>query len=986
MYLNCKTYYSLRYGTFSTKQLIETAVDRGITSLALTNINTTSDTWEFVKGCREAGIKPITGVEVRNGDTLLYILLAAGNKGLTWIHKFISEHITAKKPFPSWEEHQLFFEDVKDGFVIYPLNTKPLNELKGNERIGVLPWEPNKLFSLDWKDFQEKLVVRHPVTIRNASHFKLHKLLRAIAHNTIITKLPKEWLADKRELFVSPSRLIDAFKQYPFIITNTYKLMDACSIEMDFEKDKTKRCFGASKEDDRILLSKLAGDGFLRRYDQNDKVAKERLEKELRIINDLGFNAYFLINNDIVNYARSRGFYHVGRGSGANSIVAYSLGITEVDPIELNLYFERFLNPERTSPPDFDIDFSHKDRDEVFDYIFKRYGKDYVAICGSYTTFKEDSVIREIGKVYGLPDEEIKALQKTWVSQDEKGGEILMYGKTLLGFPNNQSIHPCGVLISEEKLSTWTTTFLPPKDFTGTQIDMFIAEDIGLNKFDILSQRGLSHIKESEKLIKENRGIEIDIHDFKKFSRDENVRAQIREANTIGCFYIESPAMRGLLKKLRCDDYITLVAASSIIRPGVAESGMMKAYIFRYHNRDKFEYVHPLFEEHLSETFGVMVYQEDVIKIAHYFGGLSLGEADVLRRAMSGKYRNHNSFELMREKFLTSCQKMGHTKELSEEVWRQMVSFAGYSFNKAHSASFARESYMSLFLKTYYPLEFMVAVINNFGGFYHTEVYFFELLKAGACLINPCVNNSQELTSIKGQTIHVGFIHIKGLKSKLIELIIEERERGGEYLSLQDFIERTNVGLEQVNKLISVGAFAFTQKSKKQLLWEANFLQKNNKALLHAAPVLFSDEPIEFTLPELIDHPLDDVYDEIELMGFSLRNPFALVDDDPEKYVTEKELSQHLGKIVTCLTYFVVRKHVITKNHDEMFFGTFMDKDLNWIDTIHFPNVARKYPLHSNGFYRITGKVVSDFGAYSIEVQRMIKVGYKHRSYADLGQ
>ncbi len=985
MYINCKTWYSLRYGTFSTDGLVQVAVDKGLTALGLTNINSTADAWEFVKLCREAGIKPIIGVEVRNSHKLLYILLAANNDGLTAIHEFLSIHIVANNPFPEPHIDHVFFTHPQDGFVIYPLGVKAFDTLQRNEYIGILPWEVNKLFSLPWKEHQDKLVVRQPVTFQDKQRFQLHRLLRAIDLNTLGSTLPIEAQADERETFITPEKLLSAFKGHSFIITNTYKLMDACSVEMDFGMDKTKQCYGASKEDDRVLLLKLAYDGLLRRYDKKNKVAKDRLAKELKIINDLGFNAYFLINNDIVSYARSRGFYHVGRGSGANSIVAYSLGITEVDPIELNLYFERFLNPERTSPPDFDIDFSHKDRDEIFDYIFKRFGRDHVAICGSFSKFKEDSVIRQLGKVFGLPDEEIKALQKTWSPTDKIQRYITQYGTLLLGFPSIQSIHPCGVLISEKKLHNWTTTFLPPKDFIGAQIDMFIAEDIGLNKFDILSQRGLSHIKECEALVAQNRGIKVNIHDFETFRHDDAIKKQIREATTIGCFYIESPAMRGLLKKLHCDDYITLVAASSIIRPGVAESGMMREYIYRYHNRASFSYPHPLFEEHLSETFGVMVYQEDVIKIAHYFGGLSLGEADILRRAMSGKYRNHNRFQLMQEKYMASCDGMGHSKELAEEVWRQMVSFAGYSFNKAHSASFARESYMSLYLKTNFPLEFMVAVINNFGGFYHTEVYFFELLKSGATIVNPCVNRSDSPTRINGTTVHVGFIHIKGLQTKMVEIILEGRKRGGEYLHLQDFIERTNTGLEQLNKLISIGAFAFTGKSKKRLLWEANFLQKKNIATLHAATVLFEDEPIKFTLPELVDHPLDDLYDSLELMGFSPTNPFALVDDDPDKYITEKDLQSHVGKVVTCLTYFVVRKHVITKNHDEMFFGTFMDKNLDWIDTVHFPDVARQYPLHSNGFYRITGKVVSDFGACSIEVHRMIRVGYKFRSYENLG-
>jgi len=985
MYINCKTYYSLRYGTFSTEELIQTAVDRGVTCMALTNINTTADTWDFVKQCREAGIRPITGVEFRNGDKLLYILLAASNAGFRWINEFLSDHLVAKIPFPEVEKSPLFFNDPDDGFVIYPLGAKPFNELRRNERIGVLPWEPNKLFTLDWKAHQDKLVVRHPVTIKNKNRYELHKLMRAVAHNTLITKLADEAIADERELFVAPNRIISAFNLYPFIITNTYKLMDACSIEIDFEQDKTKTTFGASKEDDRILLSKLAHDGFLRRYNKNNKPAKERLEKELKIINDLGFNAYFLINNDIVAYARCRGFYHVGRGSGANSIVAYCLGITEVDPIELNLYFERFLNPERTSPPDFDIDFSHKDRDEVFDYIFKRYGKDYVAICGLYTCFKEDSVIREIGKCYGLPDEEIKALQKTWTPLDEKQADIIRYGNMLLGFPNIQSIHPCGMLITQKKLSEYVSTFLPPKDFTGAQIDMYTAEDIGLNKFDILSQRGLSHIKECEQLVKENQGVEVDIHAFEKFRHDEAVKKKIRDADTIGCFYIESPAMRQLLKKLCCDDYLTLVAASSIIRPGVAQSGMMREYIHRYHNRNDVKYLHPAFEEHLSETFGVMVFQEDVIKIAHFFAGLSLGDADILRRTMSNKLRKNNGFRLMHYKYMNSCKAKGIDEALASEVWRQMESFAGYSFCKAHSASFARESYMSLYLKTYFPLEFMVAVINNFGGFYHTEVYFFELLKTGATIINPCVNRSSELTGINGNTVHVGLIHIKGLHKKFMEKILEEREQHGPYLHLQDFIERTAAGIEQTNKLISVGAFAYTGKTKKRLLWEANFLQKQNQPQLHDSPVLFGEEPLEFELPELTDHPIDDLYDELELMGFTLKNPFDLVDDDPNKYIAGNDLQNHIGKMVTCLTYFVVRKEVITKNDDEMYFGTFMDKNLDWIDTVHFPDVARKFPIYTNGFYKIIGKVVSDFGACSIEVHKMIKVDYKHRKYANLG-
>lgn len=984
MYINCKTYFSFRYGTFSTKELVKTAANRGITAIALTNINSTCDIWDFVKYCQEEGIKPIAGVEVRNADKLLYILIAANNNGLKWIHDFLSLHLLAKKDFPDSDTDETFFENSWDGFVIYPLNGKPLEDLLPNERIGVLPWEVNKLFALDTKRYAEKFIIRQPVTVQDSTYFNLHRLLRCIDKNILLSKLPVESQAMPEETFVSPDVLLKKFQQHHFIVTNTYKLMDSCHIEMDFFKDKNKMTFGGTVEDDRILLEKLATDGLLIRYGKKDKTAKDRLIKELKIIDELGFNSYFLINWDIIRYAQSRGFYYVGRGSGANSIVAYCLKITDVDPIELNLYFERFLNPHRTSPPDFDIDFSWTDRDEVIDYVFKRYGKNSVALLGAYSTFQHDAIILQLGKVFGLPVEEIKELKMTNNASDKIKGLILRYGKLLYNFPNILSLHPCGMLISEKPITTYASLFMPPKGFATAQMDMFVAENIGLNKFDILSQRGLGHIKESLKLIKANKGIDIDIHDVEKFKNDKGIATQIREANTIGCFYIESPAMRGLLKKLRCDDYLTLVAASSIIRPGVAQSGMMRAYIERYHDRSKVQYLHNILKELLEETFGVMVFQEDVIKVAHFFGGLDLGDADILRRAMSGKYRSNNQFQIIKEKYMASCKVQGHPDALAAEVWRQMESFAGYSFNKAHSASFAVESYMSLYLKTYYPKEFMVAVINNFGGFYSRELYFLELLKTGGEIKAPCVNRSDYNTNINGNEAYVGFIHIKGLGAEFTERILEERKTNGEYLHLQNFIERTNAGQEQLNTLVSIGAFRFTGKSKKTLLWEANFLQKKNQPELHNSPVLFHDEPLKFDLPVLIDNRLDDLYDEMEILGFTLSNPFAMVDEDPMKYVLSKDLVANLNKSVTVLVYFIARKHVTTKHNDQMFFGTFVDCNLDWIDTVHFPDSAKNFPLHNTGFYKITGKVTDDFGVFSIEVSRMYKVGFKERKYANL--
>jgi DNA polymerase-3 subunit alpha len=327
---------------------------------------------------------------------------------------------------------------------------------------------------------------------------------------------------------------------------------------------------------------------------------------------------------------------------------------------------------------------------------------------------------------------------------------------------------------------------------------------------------------------------------------------------------------------------------------------------------------------------------------------------------------------------------LGHPEPLAAEVWRQMESFAGYSFNKAHSASFAVESFQSLFLKTYYPKEFMVAVINNFGGFYSRELYFLELRKTGASIHPPCVNESEYYTTIKINEVYTGFVHIKSLEQSLAENILEERKKNGPYLHLQNFIERTLCTKEQLNILVSIGAFRFTGKKKKQLLWEANFLQKKNKETLPAGISLFKEPPLQFTLPELTDHRLDDLYDEMEILDFPLSNPFELVDDDPSKYTFAKDLPKRLGKTITTLVYFIDHKSVPTISGKTMAFGTFVDADLDWIDTVHFPPSLQQYPLKGRGFYRTTGKVVEEFGVYSIEVSKMSKVGYKERNYANL--
>ncbi len=973
MYLNNHSNCSLRYGTISVDALPGYFRQLGADAMALTDINTTMGIPDFVKAAREQGIKPIAGCEFRNGDKLLYVTLARNREGFREINDWLTKHNLLEKEFPADAP------GFSHAYVIYPFNTKKPEELRENEFTGIRPEEINMLFTSAYRSCQHKLVALLPFTFRDRSGWELHKSLRAISHNTLISKLMPGQYATLAEKPYVPGQVRTLFEAYPEILRNTKKITDDCSIGFDYGASKNKKVFSGSAYEDKILLEQLALEGMVYRYGPGNATAMERIRSELEIIFRLGFSSYFLVTWDIIRYSMSNGIYHIGRGSGANSIVAYCLRITDVDPIGLNLYFERFLNPRRSVPPDFDIDFSWRDREKIQAYLFSRYGKKHTALLGATSSFKGKSIFRELGKVFGLPRDEIDLL----VSNPEKEGnsnsitrKICELSVQMAGFPSQRSIHAGGILISEEPVSYYTALDLPPKGFPTTQWDMYVAEELGYEKLDILSQRGIGHIYDTVKIIRENKGKDIDIHQADHFFHDEKVKERLRQGETNGCFYIESPAMRGLLKKLQCDDYLTLVAASSIIRPGVAQSGMMRQYIYRFHHPHDFEYLHPVMKEQLEETFGVMVYQEDVIKVAHHFAGLDLAEADVLRRAMSGKYRSRIEFGKIEEKFFTNCRQKGYPEQLAREVWRQIESFAGYSFSKAHSASYAVESFQSLFLKTYYPLEFMVGVINNFGGFFRSWVYFNEARRCGARIEVPCINHSRNETRIIGNVIYIGFVHVQNLEQQMVSRILEEREHNGPFCSLADFIARVTVPKEQLIILIRLGAFRFTKKEKAVLLWEGHLLL-NKPAPKLKDRTFFPAQEREFSLPRLEGSSLRDAYDEIDLLGFPVSmNAFDMLQTRFRGEVLSSGMSRAVGKKVRMLGRLVAIKYARTTKGEMMNFGTFIDVTGEFFDTVHFPPSLKDYPFKGEGIYLLLGKIVEDFGFPSMETEKMAKMPF----------
>ncbi|WNH09907.1 DNA polymerase III subunit alpha [Thalassobellus suaedae] len=970
MYLNCHTYYSLRYGTFSEVDLLELAKENGVRILALTDINNTSACLNFIRKSIAFNIKPVIGIDFRNGAKQLYVGLAKNNQGFQELNTFLSHHSHNKTPLPD------IAPILKNTYFIYPLERVMELEKKvfhDNEFIGISIEELKKIPFSSYKSYTDKLVIQQQVTIRSKRDFNAHRLLRAIDNNTLLSKLQKTEECSEHDKMIPFEDLKHKFSDYPFVISNTIKLLNSCRIDFKFGEHRISQnqtLYLNSEKEDYQLLVKLCEDHLHKRYSQPDKKVRTRLETELKTIRQMNFVSYFLINYDIISYSKQMGYIHVGRGSGANSIVAYIIGITDVDPIELDLYFERFINPFRASPPDFDIDFSWKDREDITQYIFNRFKN--VALLATYNTFKYKGVVRELGKVFGLPKEEIDKLSKgnyDVKTLDEIALLVLKYGELIKGFPNHLSVHSCGILILEKPIHYYSATDLPPKGFPTVQFDMIIAEDVGVFKFDILGQRGLAKIKEAIEIIKYNRPElpPIDITQVENFKKDPNINNLLKHGKAIGAYYVESPAMRGLMRKLQTQDYLGLVAASSIIRPGVSSSGMKNEFIIRQRHPEKRKEANPILLEIMPETYGIMVYQEDVLKVANKFAGLDLGEADVLRRGMSGKFRSRAEFTAVEEKFINNCKAKGYPDELTFEVWNQIKSFAGYAFAKGHSASYAVESYQSLYLKCYFPLEFMVAVLNNGGGFYSAEHYIHEAKMCGGVIEAPCINKSDHPNIIKGKVIYLGFGYLKSLEILTVKRILTERQFNGAFLSLDDFIDRVVISIEQLTILIRIDAFRFTKQSKTELLWQAIFKLNASKAKTTQSK-LFKPNHKQFKLPSLTTTWVENAYDQMELLGFPLCNYFELINDELIENIKAIDMKKYINQTVVLYGVLVNTRFHKGSNEKLMRFCTFTDREGDYFDTVHFSKVVDKYPINGLGVYACCGKIVEEFDFCSLDI------------------
>lgn len=972
--LNVHSCFSLRYGVVTPENVVDWYLASGYDRIALTDINNTSAQLSYIRLVQQNGRIPVAGIDFRNGINCCYIGIAQNNEGFMELNLFLTSHLHNETDFPERAP------ELEHCYFIYPWEKAP-EDLRRNEYVGIACHQINR-FKTRLPDSPDRYVALASMSFLSRQQFNTHRLLRAIDCNTLLSKLPESQQARKDELFVHRQLLEQQFAEFPWLVRNAEALLSRCSIRFEFGEDAPPQnlaTYTGSKETDHDRIYELCMENLGQRYGNASEEIRQRIRKELDVIRQKDYLSYFLIAWDIVQYARSKGYFYVGRGSGANSIIAYLMQITDVDPMELDLYFERFINLYRKNPPDFDIDFSWRDRDDVTRYIFERFPN--AAMIATYNTFQYRATVRELGKVFGLPKAEIDLLsdEKPNIGQvDEMGKLVLKYSSLIARLPSHLSVHAGGIVISEKPVAWFSPTFLTSKSFPTVQFSMLEAEDAGLYKFDILSQRGLGKIKDCLDIIRKNQPDRPphDIHDVSCFKNDENINKLLREAKALGCFYIESPGMRMLMTKLKTNSYLELVAASSIIRPGVAQSGMMREYILRHRVPEKRAEAHPDMLRLMPDTYGIMVYQEDVIKVANQFAGLSLEQSDILRRSMSGKYRLRNEFREVRALFFDNCMQKGYPVTLIQAVWEQIESFGGFAFSKGHSASYAVESYQSLYLKTYYPLEYMVATINNFGGFYRTEMYVHEAQKLGGIIEAPCINQSDYPTTINGRTIHLGFQHIMGLEEKGINRILEERRHNGPFVSFPDLTERVAIPMEQLLLLIRIGALRCFNEPKKQLLWKA-YLYHNKPVRNTLQHSLFSEGHKTYRIPELEEDPLEQAFEQMELLDFSLCNPFDLVSETIPHHTSATELQNATGTIVTTYGYYVHTKRIDTKSKTPMIFGTFLDINGDQIDTVHFPDSVRQFPFRGRGIYELRGKVTNEFDFSTVEVEYMRKVNYR---------
>lgn len=641
--------------------------------------------------------------------------------------------------------------------------------------------------------------------------------------------------------FNSPEEMNENFSKVPQALENTIRIAEKCNLEIDFRHAQLPEFKVPPEHNINTYLKELCYKGLNERYSEVTKQLEERLKYELSVIKKMEFEPYFLIVWDFVRYAKEKGIMvGPGRGSAAGSLVAYCLNITNIDPITYGLLFERFLNPERISMPDFDIDFCYERREEVIEYVSKKYGNDKVAQIITFGTMAARAAVRDVGRALGIPYAQVdtiakmipwepnitieKALKmesriKELMKSDEDIKKLIETASSLEGLARHASTHAAGIVLSRKSLTDYVPLQKTAEGETCTQYAMAELEELGLLKMDFLGLRTLTVISNALKIIKHTRGEEVDINKIPL--NDKKVYKMLSKGNCAGVFQLESEGMRDLVKRLKPENIEDITALLALYRPGPLGSGMIEDFINRKKGIVEIKYAHPRLESVLKETYGVIVYQEQVMKIASELAGFTLGQADILRKAMGKKQKG--VMEKQRELFIKGAQKNNIKKNTAAEIFDLIAYFAGYGFNKSHSVSYAFISYQTAYLKTHYTIEYMASLLTSImGNNDKVALYIKECRNMNIEILPPDINQSLvNFTVVEEKAIRFGLAAVKNVGEKAIKSIIRERKENSNFTSLLDFCQR--VDLRVVNKrviesLIKCGAFDSIGVKRSQLL------------------------------------------------------------------------------------------------------------------------------------------------------------------------
>ena len=976
-----RSYYSLMQGCSSPENLCLRAKELGYSTLVLNDCDSLSGIWSFCNACKKYDIHPLIASEVTDPvSSHTVVSLVLNSYGYVNLCNLITE----RKQNSTFSLEQDFAK-YGDGLIAITsslLLVKQFQKQKINVAVnlGGGPTEQSSKLHKWAKKHSVPVVFIPTITMASKKEHTLFQLMKAIHTKSLFrvhdsrSALLSGWMED-------PAVYYKRFSIWPEAVKATESLTKCCTFrgpspEIVMPPWK-ENALGAA-----VALRESAYKGACLRYGTDlSEAVVERLEKELRVIDSMGFSSYFLVVRDIVCQSiegrREHSSRICGRGSGAASLVAYCLEITNVCPLKHNLYFERFLNPGRTDPPDIDIDFSWDERDTVLDQVLQKYGS-HAAMVSTIIRFQSRMAIRETARAFGLSAEEIKEVSRLSRLPGAKGKDlpapwpmIIKLASALTGVPRHMSVHPGGVIITPGSVSNYVPVEVSAKGVPIIQWDKDGAEAGGLVKIDLLGNRSLGVIRDCiASLGNSGRSFE---EEYWQPEEDLPTKRAVAAGKTMGCFYIESPAMRLLQQRAGSGDFEQLVLQSSIIRP--AANDFVREYIRRLHGGD-WQHLHPQLATVLDETFGLMVYQEDVSRVAVAMAGFSHAQADGLRKVMSKKDKILRLRDYCAE-FKKGCAERGVSEEIREKLWDMMMSFDGYSFCKPHSASYARVSYQAAYLKTHYPAEFMAAVISNQGGYYSTFAYVSEAKRMGVEILPPCVNNSYIRWNAKEtKSIRVGLMAVKKLSMGTIERILYCREEQ-KFVSNVDFWQRVQPKKDECRALILAGAMdgLNTQKgqNRSRLFWE--FSQFRCLAKTQKSSSLFGVQlPPAPDLSSFTQHEL--LKQEYEVLGFLCdTHPLLLCAGQLCGRIRASEMKGYIGKQIRFAGWLLSGKLVSTKTGEVMEFLTFED-ETGVVETTFFPRVYRRSAaiLSSGGAFMLQGKVEEEYGAVTLTVNGVRKL------------